>query len=129
MLNVVSNQLKQLIIVSYYESLDSCAKQLDVKINAMREYVSYLEEKRYQIFNLIEKYTIELDNKYIDRIEDFKIAYANKIDDHDLVWLQEQINKLESDSAKIDEAIQCTLKQIANAIAERTMLSEMNSLL
>ena len=28
MFNVVSDQLKQLILVSYYESLDTCAKAL-----------------------------------------------------------------------------------------------------
>ncbi|GAB1612963.1 MULTISPECIES: hypothetical protein [Mammaliicoccus] len=129
MFNVVSNQLKQLILVSYYESLDTCAKQLDVKIKAMEEYILYLEQKRQNLFELIEKYTLELDNKYMDKIEDFKITYAKKLEDHDLVWLQKQINMLESDSAKIEETIKRTLDQIAHAVAERSMLTQMNSLL
>ena len=129
MFNVVSNQLKQLILVSYYESLDTCAKQLDVKIKAMEEYILYLEQKRQNLFELIEKYTLELDNKYMDKIEDFKITYAKKSEDHDLVWLQKQINMLESDSAKIEETIKRTLDQIAHAVAERSMLTQMNSLL
>lgn len=129
MFNVVSNQLKQLILVSYYESLDTCAKQLDVKIKAMEEYILYLEQKRQNLFELIEKYTLELDNKYMDKIEDFKITYAKKLEDHDLVWLQKQINMLESDSAKIEETIKRTLNQIAHAVAERSMLTQMNSLL
>ena len=49
MFNVVSNQLKQLILVSYYESLDTCAKHLDVKIKAMKEYISYLDKKKSQL--------------------------------------------------------------------------------
>ena len=85
MFNVVSNQLKQLILVSYYESLDTCAKQLDVKIKAMEEYILYLEQKRQNLFELIEKYTLELDNKYMDKIEDFKITYAKKLEDHSMV--------------------------------------------
>lgn len=129
MFNVVSDQLKQLILVSYYESLDTCAKQLDVKIKAMEEYILYLEQKRQNLFELIEKYTLELDNKYMDKIEDFKITYAKKLEDHDLVWLQKQINMLESDSAKIEETIKRTLDQIAHAVAERSMLTQMNSLL
>ena len=129
MFNVVSNQLKQLILVSYYESLDTCAKQLDVKIKAMEEYILYLEQKRQNLFELIEKYTLELDNKYMDKIEDFKTTYAKKLEDHDLVWLQKQINMLESDSAKIEETIKRTLDQIAHAVAERSMLTQMNSLL
>lgn len=129
MFNVVSNQLKQLILVSYYESLDTCAKQLDVKIKTMEEYILYLEQKRQNLFELIEKYTLELDNKYMDKIEDFKITYAKKLEDHDLVWLQKQINMLESDSAKIEETIKRTLDQIAHAVAERSMLTQMNSLL
>lgn len=129
MFNVVSNQLKQLILVSYYESLDTCAKQLDVKIKAMEEYILYLEQKRQNLFELIEKYTLELDNKYMDKIEDFKITYAKNLEDHDLVWLQKQINMLESDSAKIEETIKRTLDQIAHAVAERSMLTQMNSLL
>nr|WP_263312829.1 hypothetical protein [Mammaliicoccus sp. Marseille-Q6498] len=129
MFNVVSNQLKQLILVSYYESLDTCAKQLDVKIKAMQEYIAYLERKRNNLCTLIENYTLELDNKYMDKIEDYKIACAKNLEDHDLLWLQKQINKLESDSARIEEAIKRTLDQIANTIAERTMLTQMNSLL
>lgn len=129
MFNVVSNQLKQLILVSYYESLDTCAKQLDVKIKAMEKYILYLEQKRQNLFELIENYTLELDNKYMDKIEDFKITYAKKLEDHDLVWLQKQINMLESDSAKIEETIKRTLDQIAHAVAERSMLTQMNSLL
>jgi len=129
MFNVVSNQLKQLILVSYYESLDTCAKRLDVKIKAMKQYITYLEQKRCQLSKLIDKYTLELDNKYMDKIEDFKITYAKKLEDHDLVWLQKQINMLESDSAKIEETIKRTLDQIAHAVAERSMLTQMNSLL
>lgn len=129
MFNVVSNQLKQLILVSYYESLDTCAKQLDVKIKAMEKYILYLEQKRQNLFELIENYTLELDNKYMDKIEDFKITYAKKLEDHDLLWLQKQINMLESDSAKIEETIKRTLDQIAHAVAERSMLTQMNSLL
>lgn len=129
MFNVVSNQLKQLILVSYYESLDTCAKQLDVKIKAMEKYILYLEQKRQNLFELIENYTLELDNKYMDKIEDFKITYAKKLEDHDLVCLQKQINMLESDSAKIEETIKRTLDQIAHAVAERSMLTQMNSLL
>lgn len=129
MFKVVSNQLKQLILVSYYESLDTCAKQLDVKIKAMEKYILYLEQKRQNLFELIENYTLELDNKYMDKIEDFKITYAKKLEDHDLLWLQKQINMLESDSAKIEETIKRTLDQIAHAVAERSMLTQMNSLL
>ena len=65
----------------------------------------------------------------MDKIEDFKITYAKKLEDHDLVWLQKQINMLESDSAKIEETIKRTLDQIAHAVAERSMLTQMNSLL
>lgn len=36
---------------------------------------------------------------------------------------------LESDSAKIEETIKRTLDQIAHAVAERSMLTQMNSLL
>ena len=95
----------------------------------MEEYILYLEQKRQNLFELIEKYTLELDNKYMDKIEDFKITYAKKLEDHDLVWLQKQINMLESDSAKIEETIKRTLDQIAHAVAERSMLTQMNSLL
>lgn len=101
MFNVVSNQLKQLILVSYYESLDTCAKQLDVKIKAMEKYILYLEQKRQNLFELIENYTLELDNKYMDKIEDFKITYAKKLEDHDLLWLQKQINMLEIGRAHV----------------------------
>ncbi|HCN61016.1 MULTISPECIES: hypothetical protein [Mammaliicoccus] len=129
MFNVVSNQLKQLILVSYYESLDTCAKHLDVKIKAMKQYISYLEQKKCQLSKLIDNYTLELDNKYMDKIEDFKITCAKKLEDYDLQFLQKQINMLESELAKIEEAIKCTLDQIANTIAERSMLTQMNSLL
>ncbi|MGK9045309.1 hypothetical protein [Mammaliicoccus vitulinus] len=129
MFNVVSNQLKQLILVSYYESLDACAKHLDVKIKAMKQYISYLTQKRCHLSKLIDKYNLELDNKYMDKIDDFKITCAKKLEDHDLLWLQKQINMLESELAKIDEAMKRTLDQIANTIAERTMLTQMNSLL
>ncbi|WP_425255515.1 hypothetical protein [Mammaliicoccus sciuri] len=129
MFNVVSDQLKQLILVSYYESLDTCAKRLDVKIKAMKQYITYLEQKRCQLSKIIDKYTLELDNKYMDKIEDFKIKCAKKLEDHDLQWLQKQINMLESELAKIDEAMKSTLDKIADTIAERTMLTQMNSLL
>lgn len=129
MFNVVSNQIKQLILVSYYESLDTCAKHLDIKINAMKQYITYLEQKRNQLSKLIDKHTLELDNKYMDKMEDFKITFAKKLEDHDLLWLQKRINMLESEAAKIDEAIKSTRDQIANTIAERTMLAQMHSLL
>lgn len=129
MLNVISNPLRQLIVVSYYESVERCGQQLDVKILAMKEYIKYLENKHFQITKLIEKYTVELDNKYMDKIEDFKISYAKNLEHDDLAWLQKQINTLESDSAKIEEAIKSTLDQIAYTVAERTMLTQMNSLL
>ncbi|WP_323704399.1 hypothetical protein [Mammaliicoccus sp. Dog046] len=129
MFNVVSNQIKQLILVSYYESLDTCAKHLDIKINAMKQYITYLEQKRNQLSKLIEKHTLELDNKYMDKMEDFKITFAKKLEDHDLLWLQKRINMLESEAAKIDEAIKSTRDQIANTIAERTMLAQVHSLL
>ncbi|MDT3995051.1 hypothetical protein RPO40_08345, partial [Mammaliicoccus fleurettii] len=66
---------------------------------------------------------------YMDKIEDFKITCAKKLEDYDLQFLQKQINMLESELAKIEEAIKCTLDQIANTIAERSMLTQMNSLL
>ncbi|MEX6014915.1 hypothetical protein [Mammaliicoccus sciuri] len=65
----------------------------------------------------------------MDKIEDFKIKCAKKLEDHDLQWLQKQINMLESELAKIDEAMKSTLDKIADTIAERTMLTQMNSLL
>ncbi|RZH99756.1 hypothetical protein, partial [Staphylococcus condimenti] len=113
-------------------SIVNCQENLNKKLHSTKQYIQYLNRKRVYIVELIEKLTLEIENKYIDLLDQYQISNIQRmenIENAELNALMKELNDAETDCARIEadltyqNKIRITLERECDMIAQMSLVA------
>lgn len=131
-MNILSLYLENFYHSTIRNSIVNCQEHLNRKLHSTQQYITYLNRKRKNIVEYIEKLTMEVENKYIDLMDQYQISNIQRmenIDNAELSALMEDLNEAESDCAKIEADLsrqnktRITLERECDMIAQMSLVA------
>ncbi|MCD8916066.1 MULTISPECIES: hypothetical protein [Staphylococcus] len=131
-MNILSLYLENFYHSTIRNSIVNCQEHLNRKLHSTQQYIAYLNRKRKNIVEYIEKLTMEVENKYIDLMDQYQISNIQRmenIDNAELSALMEDLNEAESDCAKIEADLsrqnktRITLERECDMIAQMSLVA------
>lgn len=107
----------------------NCQERLNRKLHSTKQYIEYLNRKRMRIVELIETLTVEVENKYIDLLDQYQISNVQRmenIDNEELAALMKELNDAESDCARIESDLSYRNKERITLERECDMIAQMS---
>ncbi|EKU46838.1 hypothetical protein C273_08561 [Staphylococcus massiliensis S46] len=102
-MNFMQIYLQKLMQSWYQESIYHYQDVLDTKLKNINDYINYLKDKKDYIKEIIDSLTIELENKYIDMMEQHQIRYAENLSGQDIESMKHHLNEIEADYARLED--------------------------
>ncbi|AMY04420.1 hypothetical protein CD149_06725 [Staphylococcus condimenti] len=131
-MNLFTVYLEKIYQNTIKSSIVNCQENLNKKLHSTKQYIQYLNRKRVYIVELIEKLTLEIENKYIDLLDQYQISNIQRmenIENAELNALMKELNDAETDCARIEadltyqNKIRITLERECDMIAQMSLVA------
>lgn len=128
-MNLFTVYLEKIYQNTIQSSIVNCQENLNKKLHSTKQYIHYLNRKRVNIVELIERLTIEIENKYIDLLDQYQISNIQRmenIENAELNSLMKELNAAESDCARIEADLSYQNKTRITLERECDMIAQMS---
>ncbi|KOR12330.1 hypothetical protein AMC75_10380 [Staphylococcus carnosus] len=131
-MNLFTVYLEKIYQNTIKSSIVNCQENLNKKLHSTKKYIQYLNRKRVYIVELIEKLTLEIENKYIDLLDQYQISNIQRmenIENAELNALMKELNEAETDCARIEADLtyqnktRITLERECDMIAQMSLVA------
>lgn len=131
-MNLFTVYLEKIYQNTIKSSIVNCQENLNKKLHSTKQYIQYLNRKRVYIVELIEKLTLEIENKYIDLLDQYQISNIQRmenIENAELNALMKELNDAETDCARIEADLtyqnktRITLERECDMIAQMSLVA------
>ncbi|MDY5060161.1 hypothetical protein [Staphylococcus simulans] len=131
-MNIIAIYLDKLYHTTVKYSITNCQAHLNRKLHSTKQYIAYLNRKRQNIVAYIEQLTTEVENKYIDLMDQYQINNVQRmenINNAELSALMHDLNEAESDCARIEADLseqnktRITLERECDMIAQMSLVA------
>ncbi|ANZ32980.1 hypothetical protein [Staphylococcus carnosus] len=131
-MNLFTVYLEKIYQNTIKSSIVNCQENLNKKLHSTKQYIQYLNRKRVYIVELIEKLTLEIENKYIDLLDQYQISNIQRmenIENAELNALMKELNEAETDCARIEADLtyqnktRITLERECDMIAQMSLVA------
>ncbi|MCS4487300.1 hypothetical protein [Staphylococcus americanisciuri] len=102
MLQLVKTYIEQFLRQCYQQGIYQYLTSLDLKLQSINDTMRYIQHKKAQVQLMIDRRMLELENNYMNLIDDDHFEYASTIYDATMVSLKEELNKIESEYAQLE---------------------------
>ncbi|QPA25064.1 hypothetical protein ISG41_04315 [Mammaliicoccus fleurettii] len=90
----------------YHQVFSQYLNHLDLKIHDIDQALYYMQYKKVQLQLMIDRRTIELENKYIDLMDQHHIQCAKNIYGVDINTIKDDLNEIEKEYAQLESFYQ-----------------------
>ncbi|ARJ50153.1 hypothetical protein [Staphylococcus lutrae] len=102
MLQLIKKDLETFFRNVYRQWLSQYLNHLDIQIRNIDCAMTYIQRKKSQMRMMIDRRTIELENKYIDLMNDYHISSAKNIESGDINSIKNDLNEIETTYAQLE---------------------------
>lgn len=97
--------IKKMIDTLYFEMFQNYLEKLDQQLENTTQAIRYIQNKKHQLQLMIDRQTIELENKYIDIMEQYQINIAQNIYCMDISKMKCALNEIENEYAQLENYV------------------------
>ncbi|REH88919.1 hypothetical protein DOS58_07670 [Staphylococcus felis] len=102
MVQLLKTLIEKYVHKLYYQIFNHYLEKLDVQLCNINQAIRYIQIKKQQLQLIIDKQTVELENKYIEIMEEYQIKTAQNIYCIGINQIKEELNKIENEYAKLE---------------------------
>ncbi|QLK86388.1 hypothetical protein [Staphylococcus sp. 17KM0847] len=102
MIQLIKIYIERFLKQCYQQGLSQYLMTLDVKLQTIDDTMRYIQYKKTQAQLIIDRRMIELENKYINLMDERHIDQASNLYDVAMTSLKEELNKIENEYAQLE---------------------------
>ncbi|WP_349420707.1 hypothetical protein [Staphylococcus felis] len=102
MVQLLKTFIEKYVHKLYYQIFNHYLEKLDVQLCNINQAIRYIQIKKQQLQFIIDKQTVELENKYIEIMEEYQIKTAQNIYCIGINQIKEELNEIENEYAQLE---------------------------
>ncbi|AVP37506.1 hypothetical protein DOS77_04845 [Staphylococcus felis] len=102
MVQLLKTLIEKYVHKLYYQIFNHYLEKLDVQLCNINQAIRYIQIKKQQLQLIIDKQTVELENKYIEIMEEYQIKTAQNIYCIGINQIKEELNEIENEYAQLE---------------------------
>ncbi|REI09348.1 hypothetical protein DOS71_07695 [Staphylococcus felis] len=102
MVQLLKTLIEKYVHKLYYQIFNHYLEKLDVQLCNINQAIRYIQIKKQQLQFIIDKQTVELENKYIEIMEEYQIKTAQNIYCIGINQIKEELNEIENEYAQLE---------------------------
>ncbi|UXR77741.1 MULTISPECIES: hypothetical protein [unclassified Staphylococcus] len=102
MMQQVKTYVERFLKQCYKQGIYQYMMSLDLKVQTIDDTMHYIQQKKSQVQLMIDRRMLELENKYITLADTHQFEHVANIYDETLASLKEELNKIESEYARLE---------------------------
>lgn len=102
MVQLLKTLIEKYVHKLYYQIFNHYLEKLDIQLCNINQAIRYIQIKKQQLQLIIDKQTVELENKYIEIMEEYQIKTAQNIYCIGINQIKEELNEIENEYAQLE---------------------------